>query len=151
MSGQKKCITCGKIKTVNMFYCKKRGVSEYEGECKVCRKIRSRRYWCTTGRFKKEPCRIHSLKNKYGITIEQYDKMHKSQNGVCSICGNPEMTKYKDRTTQRLSIDHDHKTGLIRGLLCRKCNTSLSAFEDDIDILASAISYLVNNKIRKAS
>ena len=118
MSDPKKCITCGETKPVDMFYHKKKGYSEYEGECKTCRKARSRRYWLTTGRFKKEPCREHSLKNKYGITIEQYNQMYKSQNGVCSICGKPETTKYKDRTIQRLSIDHDRKTGLVRGLLC---------------------------------
>ena len=59
---------------------------------------------------------------KYGITAEQYNKMLAEQNGVCAICGRPPKTK-------RLHVDHDHKTGKIRALLCMMCNTKLGIIE----------------------
>ena len=49
--------------------------------------------------------------------------MFKEQNGNCAICGLPELM-------QRLSVDHNHKTGTVRGLLCKRCNTRLSLIED---------------------
>ena len=94
--------------------------------------------------------RRSTLKTKYNITLEMYEQMSTEQGGVCSVCGKHETTRFKGGHIQRLSVDHCHETGDVRGLLCRKCNTAISAFDDDIDILASAISYLVNSKIRKA-
>ena len=76
------------------------------------------------------------VKRKYGLSIDQYNELHKTTK-LCEICGQPQESK-------KLSIDHDHKTGKIRGLLCFRCNTALGKFDDDIDVLASAISYLVN-------
>jgi len=66
------------------------------------------------------------LKYKHGITLEQYDEMFKQQNGVCAICS------LVDVTGRRLAVDHDHKTGKIRGLLCTGCNTRLGTLENKI-------------------
>lgn len=60
---------------------------------------------------------------KYGITAEQYNQMFATQDGVCAICGRPPKTK-------RLHVDHDHKTGKIRSLLCMMCNTKLGIIEN---------------------
>jgi len=60
------------------------------------------------------------LKKKYGITPEQRDEMFKLQNNKCYICG---------KKTDKLVIDHDHKTGKVRKLLCHGCNTMLGKFE----------------------
>jgi len=60
------------------------------------------------------------LKSKYGITTEQYEKMLSSQNGVCFIC-----LKVQGDGKRKLAIDHCHKTGKVRGLLCCKCNGNL--------------------------
>ena len=72
---------------------------------------------------------------KYGITEDDYLRIFEGQKGVCLICGLPQLTK-------RLHIDHDHKTGKIRGLLCENCNRGLGMFKDDIVTLKSAIGYL---------
>lgn len=74
---------------------------------------------------------------KYGITIEQYEKMEKSQKGVCAICKKSEPNKYK-----KLAVDHCHKTGKVRGLLCSKCNNGLGKFDDNVALLTKAIKYL---------
>jgi hypothetical protein len=77
----------------------------------------------------------HALK-KYGITLDEYDRLFHSQGGVCRICRLP------DPTGRRLSVDHDHKTGRVRGLLCHKHNTALGGFNDDLILLQAAIDYL---------
>ncbi len=77
--------------------------------------------------------KTHSGKG-YNITVQEYDQMEKKQGGLCAICGQ------MDR--RRLSIDHCHTTGEIRGLLCSNCNTGLGFFKDDRDTLAKAITYL---------
>ena len=86
------------------------------------------------------------LKVKYKIRLEQYDEMLKNQNYVCKICKNPESSIDKRHNkTRDLSIDHCHKSGKIRGLLCDKCNRGLGYFKDSIESLESAIRYLKSN------
>ncbi len=80
--------------------------------------------------------RKQNLKRSYNMTLEDYDNLFNNQNGVCLICKNPETNG------RRLSVDHDHKTGKIRGLLCQKCNTLLGCANDSIDILLKSIEYL---------
>lgn len=78
---------------------------------------------------------------KHKLTPEQYRKMVNSQNNVCSICGKAE-TLRRYGSVQNLVVDHCHKTNMNRGLLCHKCNIGLGVFDDNIDVMASAISYL---------
>ena len=66
--------------------------------------------------------------------------MVEKQNGVCAICGNPE-TATSHGTIRRLSVDHDHETGEVRGLLCSKCNFALGLFYSE-GLLNSAKDYL---------
>ncbi len=71
----------------------------------------------------KHRSRKYELRVKYGITPEEYDRRFKVQKGKCAICKRRKLLK------KRLDIDHDHKTGLVRGLLCRRCNGALGWFE----------------------
>ena len=64
------------------------------------------------------------LQHLYGITLEQYNLMSESQGGVCAGCRRPETT-VRNGNIQRLSVDHDHNTKRVRGLLCTKCNRTL--------------------------
>lgn len=82
--------------------------------------------------------RNSAYKKKFGITIEEYDRMLISQNGVCAICNIPEISL---RNTH-FSVDHCHKTGKVRGLLCYKCNTTLGFVNDNTKVLKNAINYL---------
>jgi len=83
----------------------------------------------------KSPRRNNYLKRKYGITQEDYDLMLENQSHGCNICGAP-------RGRSRLSVDHCHTTGKVRGLLCNNCNSGLGWFKDAAAVLASAIKYL---------
>lgn len=83
--------------------------------------------------------RDRGLIRRYGITEAAYNKLLAEQGGVCKICGRPP-TKGVSKVLQ---VDHDHKSGSIRGLLCHGCNVGLSGFEDNRDFLMAAISYLL--------
>lgn len=72
----------------------------------------------------------------YGITLEEYEKMLVYQDGVCAICGGPPCG------SQRLFVDHDHETGVVRGLLCGRCNSMLGLADDSPHRLAEAMAYL---------
>lgn len=86
------------------------------------------------------------MKKRYGISIKQYQKLFNFQGGVCAICGGKETRKNKYIGIAKLSIDHDHKTHKIRGLLCNKCNACLGLIDDNKEILQKMIKYLENNE-----
>lgn len=75
---------------------------------------------------------------KYGITSEQYDLLLESQDGKCAICGKPNIKKGK---VVRMGIDHNHKTGKVRGLLCYKCNQALGQIGDDPTVALKLYEY----------
>lgn len=79
------------------------------------------------------------IKHAYGLSREEYDALLKEQGGVCAIC------KQECRVHGRLSVDHCHRTNIVRGLLCVSCNTALGHLEDDPNRLLVAIEYLTKN------
>src|SRR5262245_28185604 len=80
--------------------------------------------------------RKHRLRCNYGLSLEDYGAMLARQGGVCAIC------KKKPDEGKSLCVDHCHVTGMVRGLLCHKCNSVLAFGNDDLDILRAAIAYL---------
>lgn len=85
--------------------------------------------------------RGYRMKNKYGITLEQYNEMLERQNGVCAICEQDE-TRTARGIIRSLAVDHDHETGEVRGLLCASCNQILGFARDNPEVLRSAATYL---------
>lgn len=77
------------------------------------------------------------LWSKYGITHIEYDQMLFAQDGLCKIC-----KRHHTEFSKRLSVDHCHTTGKIRGLLCSSCNLVLGFAQDDVETLSQAIKYL---------
>lgn len=77
--------------------------------------------------------RESQLRIRYGITEADYAERVKKQNGRCAIC---------NKTCSPLHVDHDHVTGIVRGLLCSNCNTGIGLFQESIRCLAQAIVYL---------
>lgn len=82
------------------------------------------------------------LQRAYGITLEQYNELFAAQGGVCAICRQKEINITKEGEPRMLAVDHDHKTGAIRGLLCTYCNTLIGLAGDSIDRLRAVIDYL---------
>ena len=80
------------------------------------------------------------LRREYGITLLEYNEVLTYQGGRCAIC-----RRLPDKT--RLSVDHCHRTGLLRGLLCWKCNNAISHFEDSAEKLQKAAIYIMRPPI----
>lgn len=80
-----------------------------------------------------------ALKNLYGISVEEYDRLLFEQDDLCAICHKKQLPKARGG---RLFVDHDHATGKVRGLLCTKCNALLGHADDNEETLLSAVGYL---------
>jgi hypothetical protein len=89
---------------------------------------------------RKERERHWQLKARYGLTHEDFTAMWESQNGVCLICETPMVNGGNTRNSAH--IDHDHSTGVVRGILCHSCNMGLGKFYDAPEVLEKAASYL---------
>ena len=82
-----------------------------------------------------EESRNDRLQRQYSITEEQYEKISQKQGHKCAICNCRQLY-------QRLAVDHDHKTGMVRGLLCTNCNRGLGRFFDSVLRLRAAAAYV---------
>jgi len=89
----------------------------------------------------REKLRARLRREKYELTDEQFEAMSTAQGGVCAICGSPPAPARRGGEAV-LYVDHDHRTGAVRGLLCRTCNTGIGMLGDDPEILRRAIEYL---------
>ncbi len=136
----KKCSRCAVEKDESAFYRQRRANDTYvyASHCKDCQRdaVNARlQALSPEQRYEYyEEMRARTMLRRFGISLEQYDSMCADQGGVCSICRQPE-TAIDNRWTgegtrvRRLAVDHDHKTGENRGLLCMLCNTRLGYFE----------------------
>lgn len=110
----------------------------WEPDCRIC--TRKDRVGYAKNYRAKHPEKVTGAKLKctYGLTLEEYDEKLKAQNYVCAICFKPNV-QTTHRQTERLSVDHCHKTGMIRDLLCRKCNMEVGVFEKNKERLQAYI------------
>lgn len=86
--------------------------------------------------------RARARRQKYNTTDEDYESMMLVQEGLCAICNQPELRKRRDGTDCPLVVDHCHRTGRIRALLCSGCNLGIGHFREDVDVMREAIAYL---------
>lgn len=93
--------------------------------------------WC------KDCINNQKLFREYGITKDQYDILLESQNYKCKICG---IVNSGRSDKGRLLVDHDHKTGRVRGLLCHPCNAALGLLKDDEKTISKALEYIRSSK-----
>jgi hypothetical protein len=112
--------------------------------CKECRKIESKQ-WYENNKEKKRQMsyayrhikKDQDLRKGYGISLEEFNTKLAEQDHSCKICGTHQQTLKRS-----LCVDHCHKTGTIRGLLCDLCNRSLGLLKDNKEILKKAVAYL---------
>jgi len=118
--------------------CNKCGVNPrrnlLRSECKECWNEYQLLYYKTVQGPNRTWVKYH-LKKEYGITEEDVEKLLLAQQHQCAICET-------NISTEKFSVDHDHNTGTIRGLLCTPCNVGLGHFSDNISKLRKAINYL---------
>lgn len=126
------CRTCGLVKHP-------REMSKYDrGICKPCKSAATRAWQIANPKAWDRHARKSHLMKKYGITIEEFDRMFAEQGEACAIC----KVRVLDSRGFRPHIDHCHDTGKVRGILCGRCNRALGQFEDDATLLRSAVAYL---------
>jgi|GEM_PF-1157263 hypothetical protein len=91
-------------------------------------------------------------KNRYGLSEFDYNRLCDEQGFACKICRGVDMDKKWNSKfpgkAETLNIDHCHRTGKVRKLLCRECNTGLGKFKDNIGLLQSAVQHLLDNQYR---
>ena len=110
--------------------------------CRICRKEQSKvQYQKFSSRILNtrkatERDRAATLKYRYGITLEEWDRLVEEQHGACLICN------FRPESPRQLHVDHNHQTGEVRGLLCNNCNVGLGYFADNAERLARASMYV---------
>lgn len=142
----RKCTRCEIIKPLEDFFKHKKCLDGYNSQCKDCT-TSANKAWREKNKDKMDEYRRRNiekngeiyrdrfLQRTYGITKEVYQSMVDEQGGNCFIC-------QSDNQGKRLHIDHCHKHGHVRRLLCTKCNTALGLVDDKISTLKSMINYL---------
>lgn len=139
----KTCKKCGETKPLVDFYGKTRQAqfpessAGFSSDCKVCVRERTAAYRKARRQLHVDYMKEIDLKRKYGINLEQYNRMFASQGGCCAICG-----KHQVEFVKGLAVDHDHVTGQVRSLLCVNCNLGVGCFRENIQLLRVAIQYL---------
>jgi len=133
----KQCSRCKQVKSIKDFYKNKKTKDNLSSHCKVCHNKATRK-WEQSPEGKKARSRIDHkgrLKREYNLTLEDYDRMLEEQNGGCFLCGD------SFNYSQRLAVDHNHKTGKVRKLLCHKCNWLVGCIENNIELTKKILKY----------
>ena len=115
------CTKCKKKKDRGQFF-------------KSCLTIDGLQSWCKE--CMKEDGTKHNRKRFTGCPPEEYNRLLEEQNNICAIC------EGVNKDGKQLFVDHNHRTGKIRGVLCRKCNMGLGYFNDNKELLIKAVKYL---------
>lgn len=139
-----RCSTCQKLKPVDSFFRNKATKNGRSNQCKDCHTVSLRPSQLRNrATLVKASERARKLRC-FGLTQADYDAMIERQGNLCAICGKPETIKDRQcGKLKALAVDHCHKTGSVRGLLCQRCNFGLGLFFDDAEVLGKAIAYLI--------
>lgn len=158
MNETKTCNKCGKTKSIEDFAKDKHRPDGRTYDCKACRCVLYRKWMAENPEKHKETqdryasyrkeyyqrpeaklkYRRKFIEKKYGIPYETYQKMVDAQRNVCYICERPE----PDKRNAHLAIDHCHKTGKVRKLLCSRCNKVVGALEEDEELTEKIKHYI---------
>ncbi|MDQ3982066.1 MAG: endonuclease VII domain-containing protein [Actinomycetota bacterium] len=121
------CHRCGLDKSPEEFPRNKRRDCGRHWNCRACHSIQNRE-----SRAKNGGARKYHLRRRYGLTPAEFDALVAEQGFLCPIC----------LKRPAVDVDHDHRTGRVRGILCEKCNGGLGQFRDNPKTIKSAIDYL---------
>lgn len=134
---RKKCVICKETKMVSLFFKDKRRHLGVARECKDCKKEETRRSRIENPERWKAKRHRALLAEKFGITSQTYNQMFQEQDGRCWIC-----QKHQSELKKRLFVDHDHTSGMIRCLLCQKCNFAIGLLDESEFTFKRALAYL---------
>ena len=133
------CAKCDEIKPRTAFYNWKH-TTKPRRPCKSCISVdRRARYAANDG---DRASHAQVLREKYQLTPADYERMLVEQDGRCAVCGKPETARGRGGAPRRLAVDHDHRTGEVRELLCHRCNLVTWAVEGNPSLLDKIRRYL---------
>lgn len=144
---QKKCKKCGVSKSVDQYGRHPNTRDKLRTSCKGCNSLSSAEWnkahpekvqaWREGNADRVQRIERNSrYQQRYGITLERYEALLAEQGGVCAICKSDTLVK------MHFSVDHCHKTGKVRALLCQHCNAGLGNFKDSPEIMDAAAAYV---------
>lgn len=159
---QKRCASCGLSKPKSEFHVRSRAKDGLSYYCKACAKVRSDEYlsrnieanrararrwreqnpekakathdaWIARNRERAAKShKFRQLRHRYGLSQDQYESLMRESGGKCQLCG----------SDQRLCVDHCHKSSVVRGILCLRCNTAIERIEEIPGFSRLAAEYL---------
>ena len=144
--GFKWCGTCEEVKPIHDFANSASQTDGLQSFCRSCGTIKQAK-WRDENRLKHNRlCTDARRKKRLGMEPHEYDNLLHKQKGVCAICKGKCISKTQKGVQKSLAADHDHVTGVTRGLLCSKCNTAIGLLDDNPALIASALAYLCSHK-----
>ncbi len=137
------CGRCGELKPRSAFY-DLRHTTQPRRPCKTCISETKRARYAATGGDAVSHAQV--LREKYQLTPAAYEAMLTEQGGLCAVCGKPESVTGRGGAPRRLAVDHDHRTGKVRQLLCHRCKLVTWAVEGNLDLLDAVHAYLARHR-----
>lgn len=138
----KRCNRCDTYKPVGEFSKRRDASVGRVAHCRTCMATA----WSASDHAR----RTQSKRRQFGLSYDEYLSMCIAQGNKCRICDKPESEVHSTGRIRELAIDHDHRTGKVRGLLCGKCNRAIGLMLDSPEILRAAASYLESTRIEIA-
>jgi hypothetical protein len=141
----KECSWCSEIKLHSEFHKDKNAPSGCAYYCRECANAKTRSHHAKEMSLDSEQYQRRKkdswVRNKYGITLEEYEQKLVKQGSSCKVCKIPLIPK-----GQHTHLDHNHSTGKLRDFLCTNCNRGLGHFQDREDLLFQAMCYLEDHR-----
>ena len=140
----KLCKDCGLVKELEAFSPHPSGTGKVNRSCKLCRTTRANARYAAKKAADPEGYadvrRDQQYQKKYGITLEDFNKLLSLQNGECAICRRT--GEESGGRGKILHVDHNHDTNEVRGLLCHPCNTAIGLLQDSPKVTRAALEYM---------
>ncbi len=135
----RECRTCHVVKDISEFYVKKSyGKPHRAWSCKKCQSAGARKWSKDNPERRTRNRWLYEIRTRYGMSESDWDALLAKQGGGCAICGTCE----PNGKHSRLSVDHCHVTGKVRGILCSNCNRAIGLIQDNARLLRKAADYL---------
>lgn len=144
----KVCTRCGEDKPLTDYYVDRQKSDGRAMRCRSCKSAAAAGQYARWTPAQRQKHRERVMRSRYGISMDLVRNLYEQQEGCCAICSAPgDFPTSSEKGRSRaglLCIDHDHDTGVVRGLLCHNCNSALGKLGDSVDRLVKAAAYLLD-------
>ena len=142
-SNEKKCIGCNCIKSKSEFRKQAIHADGLNKHCNDCIESKNR-HKKPRKKVTYEKNREYNLKKKFGMTLDDFNKILNNQFGGCAICGDVSPAPVRSDQRHGFVVDHCHETGVVRAILCQSCNKAIGFLREDPTIAQRTADYLLN-------